>query len=241
MRTSVIGLLLFLLLSACTQAPVKIDNFAITEQAFALEGQGKYEEAYNLLKPLADQGVLDAIYRLAELYDYNTSLMSRIKQNPYYNPQKARELLYISAKQGHAYSQLALGSNLRRRLNDYRDKPEEFRAIYKEACEWSVKGAMQGTKLGTYPVARCYRNGGFTGTRDYMMAYAWFAVPNFYQVKDGIYEDFDDDYFMDEVAKRGKLTDTQKQQALKIARDIAAKIVTNMKKKKPNRTKKQEK
>ncbi len=70
MRTIVILLGLFVALCTCAQQPTNIDNFAITEKAFSLRGQGKFKEAYDLLKPLADQGDLQGIYRLAELYDY---------------------------------------------------------------------------------------------------------------------------------------------------------------------------
>lgn len=203
MRTIVILFSVLCAFCACAQQPAKIENSTIIEKAISLRGDKEYVQAYKLLKPLADQGDLNAIYRLAELHDLNTSLISRLKQNPYYSPQKARELFYIAAKQGHDRAQLALGINLRRLMNDhYRDSPEKFRATYKEACEWSEKGAMQGSKMGTYPVARCHKNGGFTGIRDYMLAYAWFAVPGFYQAKKGINEDIDDNFFMNEAAKR---------------------------------------
>lgn len=232
MRISVILFGLLYALCVCAQPPIKIENFTTINKANFLKGHEKYEEAYKLLKPLADQGDLEAIYRLAELYDFGVT-RPNAKQNPYYDTGNARKLLYIAAKQGHAVAQLGLGNNLKSTLNQYRDRPGKFRKIYREACDWYTKGAMQGTQLGTYPVARCYANGGFTGTRDYVLAYAWFAIPGFYQAKEGIYEDFDDTFFMNKAAKRGKLTTEQKQQAMKIAQDIAIKIMANIKKHKP--------
>ena len=228
MRAIVIIVSIFIFNIACAQLPTPSEKSAILEQVQVYRNQEKYKKAYQLLKPLADNGDADANFALGELYDYSDD------RNPYYDPNKSIDALYIAAKQGHAWAQMALGLNLKRRLRDIKDRnSEEFRNTFKESCDWKTKGALQGAQFGASAVAECHETGGFTGKPDYVQAYAWHAVSEILKEtgNDSLEADFDNTQFMRQTAKRGKLTEAQKQQALKIARDIATQIKANLAKK----------
>ncbi len=231
------SLLTLVVTSACAaQRQSNADTHALVEQAAEMINNHEFKRAYEILKPLADAGNVEANDAIGDLY--------RIKSenNPYYDFEKAIKAYYFAANAGHAWAQIGLGQLLQHQVvvkaksfrYDY-NQPELKKyadKTYKESCAWFEKAARQGEGYAMLDVARCYEDGYVTNQKDYPKAYAWYALAaGKFEVEEG------DTYspnsmaesFMKRAAKRGNLNKEQIQQALDLAKTLRDEISSDKK------------
>jgi len=204
---------------SCVGAEATIE---LIDQAIDKTNHKNFQQAYDILKPLADKGDAYAIYGLGNLYGLN------IGNNPYYDTKKELATYAISAKAGNAYGQFGYASALKGQVA-YRDSPELYDKNYAEACIWYEKAAKQSLGFSQVATAWCYENGAFNGKQDYIKAYMWFSLAA------DRFKDDDDPYapnsmasvLMQQTAKKGKLSKIQINKALKMAQQIDQESIAN--------------
>ncbi len=231
-RVLLLSRLLFLVAftGACAAQPVSnAETHALVEQANELINQNQYEQAFKILKPLADAGDLDANHKIAILYRSDDA------KNPYYDIDKALNAYYYAANAGHAWAQIGLGQLLRQRVSHKIGisdllKPESqeiWNKAFKESCMWYEKAARQGEGFAMLAMGHCYLDGYLTAKRDYFHAYVWFALAaGRFEVEAGdpAAPQSMAETFMQRAARNGKLTDEQVRQALNLAKEINSEI-----------------
>jgi hypothetical protein len=217
--------------TCAVQPDARPNTQALVEQANELINQAHFQKAYEILKPLADAGDPNANHKIAMLY------RNENEKNPYYDVEKSLKAYYFAANAGHAWAMIGLAQVLRHIVVEkaanyqYNYKNPELKQFaekyYKESCMWFEKAARRGEGHAMLDTARCYQDGYVTGEKDYVMAYAWFALAEgSFDVEAG------DRYapnsmaqtFMKRTAKRGNLTQRQIQQALDLAKQLHKEI-----------------
>ena len=225
MNYSIFRVLIVLLapLTTISTSSVHADaDKAAIDQAVELTNHQKYQQVYDILKPLADKNNAYAYDRLGVLHGSNTN------NNPHYNLEKELSAYYIAAKAGIAHAKFGYASSLRRKVT-YRDKPDIYKKNYAEACNWYKKSALQGFGYAQVETAWCYEQGRFDGIKNYTKAYMWFALAaNRFEVEDDPYSPNSmTSKLMQRVAKKGKLSENQIRQALEMAREIEKNRLAN--------------
>ena len=129
------------------------------KEALAAYYRGDYAKAYQLWKPMAEQGDARAQSNLGFLYE-----------NGYGVPQDFSEAVNWyrkAAEQGDATAQ----SNLGRMYNTGDGVPQDFG----EAVNWYRKAAEQGLANAQYNLALMYAQGQGV-PQDYVLAHMWFTI-----------------------------------------------------------------
>jgi len=203
------------LLHFAVSCAAQATNEVIIEKTKTLVQNGQYQAAYDILKPLADSGDVDANYELGMLYYSSNS------KNEYHDLVKAKNALLFAANKGSADAQVGVGVVIQKQVLFERND-QILDAAYNEACLWFKKAALQNIRLSMIETAKCYRDGLFNGHKDYIKAYTWFILAS-NQLKNS-----EDPYspgsmaseFMKRTAEEGKLTPEQLRQATTDAVDI---------------------
>lgn len=110
------------------------------------------EQAFELMHASAEQGFVEAEYKLGNWYG-----------KPFGNPRDLDQSIYWlsrAAEKGHANAQNNLGTAVR---------------DASEAAEWYRKAAEQGNSAGQSNLARLYRDGRGV-PQDYVLAHMWFNL-----------------------------------------------------------------
>ena len=131
---------------------------ALDDARAALE-KGDYETAIQLLKPIAEQGNIEAQHNMGFIYDQGLGI-----QRDYH---KAIEWYRKAAEQGYAEAQYNLGGMYLNGLGVSQD--------FKEAVKWFRKVAEQGFPYAQNNLGVMYANGQGV-PKNFIQAYAWFDL-----------------------------------------------------------------
>lgn len=139
-------------------APV-VGDAASIEDGFEAYRSGDYEGAYNIWRPLAEDGDPRAQTIVGTLY-YEGRGVER-------DPEQAAEWYRMAAEQGHASAQAALGNM----YHDGDGVPEDW----EKAAEWLRKSAEQGHPGGQGALGSMYV-AAHGVPQDYVEAYKWLTL-----------------------------------------------------------------
>jgi len=146
-------LLLMLGLLLGTQGTVKADQY---EEGLAAYEAGNYQKALEIFKPLADQGLSEAQYKLGIMYNYGWGVPQDFKgEIKWYRK---------AAEQGDTDGQLSLS----RMYYQGKGVPQD----YTEAVKWLSKAAEQGIADAQYFLGAMYLLGQGV-PQDYVQAHQW--------------------------------------------------------------------
>lgn len=127
----------------------------------------QYHKAYRILKPLAENGNLEAQERLALLH------FSDPGDNPHFDKDKGYYWQRKSAEAGYYYAQFTLGYQL---SSDASEHDREIRyKMKKESYQWYLKAANQGFPFAQIEVGHFLSQGKYV-ERDRVKAYMWYSL-----------------------------------------------------------------
>ena len=146
------------LLLACAAPAWAEDIEAQFRQANAAYQAGNYQQAFHLMQPLAQQGIIvSAQHNLGLLYFHGRGVAQ--------NYQQAAAWFQKAANQGHADAQLFLASMYAEGIGVAQDR--------QQAAAWFQKAAEQGHAKAQVYLGSMYRTGDGV-KRNYQQALAWY-------------------------------------------------------------------
>ena len=155
-------------------------------------------EAIKWYRKAADQGIVGALFNLGEIYRHGNGVpKDRAEALKWYRK---------AADQGNMYAQNVMGSSYRHGEGVPKDSAEAFK--------WYHKSANQGGLFAQYDIAKMYAEGEGV-PKDLVQAHAWWNIAG----ANG-YEDAKKNLAIIEK----EMTDSQKEKAMDLARELFAKL-----------------
>ena len=140
-------------LSLLLAIPARADKYT---DAMTFYMQGDFDNAYRLIKPLAEQGHAIAQYRIGRMYNKGRGVRPDIAE--------AAKWYRKAAEQGHANAQYNLGDLYR--------KGQGVPLDLAETVKWFRKAAEQGHADAQYNLGDLYKRG-IGVPQDFIMAHTW--------------------------------------------------------------------
>ena len=159
--TYLIVLATFVAAASCTAATPTV------KQGLDAINDNRYQDAYNILKPLAVSGNAEAQERFGLLF------FSDPGENPYFDSEKGYYWQRKSAEAGYFYAQFTLGFQLSKDASKF-DRETRYK-MRKEAYQWYLKAAEQGYSFAQIEVGKFLSQGKYVD-RDRAKAYMWYTL-----------------------------------------------------------------